>query len=128
MHQATVRHRAAIPDLDPQGRYHPHTLMRLGQEAVTTLKREVGVLAAMTESGRIHDYQLAYHAPAGRDDELEVTASVDEVTTTSVTFAFSISADHGMVATGVLREVFDGPGTGATVPEEVRKALLDAQD
>lgn len=128
MRQATVRHRAAIPDLDPQGRYHPHTLMRLGQEAVATVKRNAGVLPEMIQSARILEYQLTYHSPAGRDDELEVTAAVEEVTTTSVKFTFSVTTGHGTVATGVLSEVFDGSDIDASVAEHVRSALLDAQD
>lgn len=123
MPQATFTHRAAIPDLDPRGRYHPHTLMRLGQEAVASVKRHAGVLESMTATGRIHDYQMTYHAPAGRDDELQVTATLDEVTTTSVRFTFSITTDGRTVATGVISEVFDEAGTDAAVPNDVRAAL-----
>lgn len=127
MHQATIRHRAATPDLDAQGRYHPHTLIRLGQQAVATVERDAGVLQQMTEFGRVHDYQMTYHAPAGRDDELKVTAVIEEVTRASVRFAFSITNDDGMVATGVLSTVFDTPGSDASLPEDVRDALLGPQ-
>lgn len=127
MRQATLRHRPAIPDLDPQGRYHPHTLMRLGVEAVAAVKRDAGVLQTLTEAGRVHDYQLTYHAPAGRDDELEITAKVDEITATSVKFAFSITASGRPVATGAFSEVFEGADTDAPVPDDVQAALIDLQ-
>lgn len=107
MRPATLTHRAAIPDLDQRGDYHPHTLLRLAQEAVERLQRDAGVLHEVTRSSRVSELRLLSHSSAGREDELEITADVDEVTKTSVTFAFAITAGGRQVADGLLRRVFD---------------------
>lgn len=123
MPQATITHLAGLADLDAHGIYHPHVFLRLAQDAIATLKRGSGVLHELTERTRLHEFKLICHAVAGRDDSLEVTATVDEVAETFVVFGFEISTGQVLVAQGLVVEAVEGEAAGAGIPVHVRLAL-----
>jgi acyl-CoA thioester hydrolase len=104
--------------------YLDHTVTELWRAAVgpyTEMIPEHGVDMVVAEAG------MRYRDSARFDDELEISATVTRLGSTSITTAFTIEriSDGALLTEGELRHVFVDPGDFGKreMPERVRAGL-----
>jgi acyl-CoA thioester hydrolase len=109
--------------------YLDHTLTELWREAVgpyADVVAEHGADMLVAEAG------MRYRASARFDDELEISATVTRLGSTSITTSFRIErpADAQLLTEGELRHVFIDPETFAKreIPPAVRAGLARFAD
>ncbi|MBN8870831.1 MAG: acyl-CoA thioesterase [Solirubrobacterales bacterium] len=121
---AKINRRIEFSDVDSSGRYHYGTVIRLIEAAEVELLAGVGLLDSIyTSMPRAH-LEVDYSATLYFMDEVEVTAAVADLGSTSVTFEFLIERGGEACARAKLVTVFvDESGQPTPWPEEVRTAF-----
>jgi acyl-CoA thioester hydrolase len=128
------RHRLRVrwSECDLQGVvFYPHYLAYLDHTVTELWRAAVGPYTEMIPEHGVDmvvaEVALRYRGSARFDDELEISATVTRLGSTSVTTAFTIerSADGELLTEGELRHVFVDPAdfTKSAMPERVRTAL-----
>ena len=126
------RHRVAIRygEVDMQQVVFNANYLMYFDEAISELWREAfgSYQQAVDEHGVdmvVAEARIRYRAPLRFDDEFELTATVSNLGTTSITTVLTVERDGAVQAEGELRHVFVDPGAGekAAIPDEVRAAL-----
>jgi len=123
----TVTRRIEFSDVDPSGRYHYSTALRLLEAAEVELLDRLGLLdEAYTSMPRAH-VEFDYLAALRLRDVVEVTLTVAAVGRTSVTFACELRREGELCATGRLVAVHVGEdGRPRPWAEEHRRRLEGA--
>jgi acyl-CoA thioester hydrolase len=128
------RHRLRVrwSECDLQGVvFYPHYLAYLDHTVTELWRAAVGPYTEMIPEHGVDmvvaEVALRYRGSARFDDELEISATVTRLGSTSITTAFTIerSADGELLTEGELRHVFVDPAdfTKSAMPERVRAAL-----
>jgi acyl-CoA thioester hydrolase len=127
----THRIRVRYAECDPQGVVFNAHYYAYYDILITELWREVaGGYQAMIEAGSdlsVIESRARYIAPARFDDELDITARIARLGTTSISTAIEITkvADGSPVIEGDIHHVFIDPVTYTKrpIPEDIRAAL-----
>jgi acyl-CoA thioester hydrolase len=137
MTQATVRIRVQFADVDSSQRIHFTAMFRYMEVAEHQLMRNIGLPYATAPEEpampRVH-LSCDFRGAIRYDDELDVTAEIASVGTSSWTVAFTVrNVSHEqspIVAEGQMVVVSMDPATerATPLPGEMREALLAARD
>lgn len=120
----TVTRRIEFSDVDPSGRYHYSTAVRLFEAAEVELLDRLDLLDEVYESMPRAHVELDYRRTLWFRDEVESTVSVLEVGRSSVTFGFELTRDGELCAEGRLVAVHvDERGEPHPWSEEHRRRL-----
>jgi YbgC/YbaW family acyl-CoA thioester hydrolase len=135
MPQATIRIRVQFGDVDGSQRIHFTAMFRYMEVAEHQLMRSIGMPYATALQGqafpRVH-LECDFRSAILYDDELDVTARMDGVGTSSWTVAFTTCnasrPDSPVAAEGRMVIVAMDPASERAIPlpEELRRALIDA--
>lgn len=123
------RLRVRYGECDPQGVVFNANYLMYFDVALTELWREaVGPYTAMMEAGTdmvVAEASARYLAPAGFDDELDVSVEVTRLGVTGMTTRLTVERDGVTVVAGEMRHVFIDPATKAKkpIPDDVRRGL-----
>src|SRR5215469_6670120 len=133
--QATIRIRVQFGDVDGSQRIHFTAMFRYMEVAEHQLMRSIGMPYATALQGqafpRVH-LECDFRSAILYDDELDVTARIDGVGTSSWTVAFTACnasrPDSPVAAEGRMVIVAMDPASERAIPlpEELRRALIDA--
>ena len=132
MHVTQIRVRYG--ETDKMGVVYHANYFQYFEVGRTDLIREYGKTYATLEAEGVLlpvvELDARFHLPARYDDVLLIETRVTDVTVVRVRFAYTIrrQGDDGLIAEGstVLASVTSG-GRPQRMPEEMRRALLDAQ-
>lgn len=125
----THRLRVRFAECDRQGHVFNGHWLTFFDVALTELWREaIGDWDLVNERGIdlvVREANAVFHAPARFDDELDITARVDRIGTTSITTTFDARRDGTQLVEGrLVHVVVDAEAFGKLpVPDWVREAL-----
>ncbi len=125
------RHRLRVRygECDPQGVVYFARYPEFVDIGMTELWRaRIGPYNDMVEAGSdmvVAELHLRYRASAVFDDEVDVVVGVEKLGETSLTCAWRIERDGGVLVEGTIRQVCIDPVTKAKkpLPPDVRAAL-----
>ena len=118
------RFRVAWVDTDASGRIHFTAAFRWAEATETSLWRKLGLVEGESGDWPRRQVEADFRRPLVFEDEVEVRLRVDEVGTTSVTFAWDVVHDGEVAIAGRHTAVHLGNGgRPAPIPDEVRSAL-----
>lgn len=120
----TVTRRIEWMDTDAAGIWHYSTAIRFVEAAETELHRQLGIMGlTFGFTPRAH-VEFDFHRTVRFDDLIDITLSVSDVGTTSVTYDVTMTCHEQPVATGkVVTVLIDDDGKPTPLPTELRKAL-----
>jgi acyl-CoA thioester hydrolase len=128
------RHRLRVrwAECDPQGVvFNAHFVMYFDTVMTELWRQALGGYTAMLDAGTdmvVAEVTVRYLGPARFDDELEISAALTRLGTTSMTTRLTVERgdDREDVAEGELRHVFVDPETMSKkpIPDDVRRALV----
>ena len=124
MPSTTIRRRIEWMDTDAAGIWHYSTAIRFVEAAETELHRQLGIIdVTFGLTPRAH-VEFDFHRTVRFDDMLDITLTVSDVGTTSVTYEVTMTCDREPVATGrVVAVLIDEIGMPSPWPETLRAAL-----
>ena len=125
------RHRLRVRygECDPQGVVFNANYLAYFDLVLTELWREaIGPYTAMVEAGAdmvVAEATVRFRSPATFDDELDCTAGLARLGTTSMTTHIEAHVQDRLVVEGELRHVFIDPATKQKreIPPDIRAAL-----
>ena len=125
------RHRIRVRfnECDPQGHVFNANYLAYFDHVMTELWREaIGPYDAMVAAGTdmvVAEATVRYRSPAGFDDELDFTATLAHLGTTSMTTHIEAHSGDRLVVEGEMRHVFIDPATKqkCAMPADIRAAL-----
>lgn len=124
-HPSTVIRRVVEwVDTDAAGHHHHGAILRWVEAAESELLRGLGVESLFGRIPRVR-YEADYSARLWFGQEVEVSIGITHVGTTSLRYAFEVTADGVVAAGGRLVIVYAEPDSPGAVPwpEEIRAAL-----
>lgn len=126
----THRLRVRFGECDPQNIVFNSHYLAYADVALTELQREAfGSYAQMIEAHGVDlvvaEAQVRYRAPARFDDLLDITLTVSNLGTTSMTIAYEVVRDGDLLVEGELRYVFVDAASWAKAPisDQLRAVL-----
>ena len=123
MIEQVERARVAWVDTDAGGRIHFTAAFRWAEIAETALARRIGQLGIWSNFPRRH-VEAEYLKVLVFEDEVEIRLRVEQVGTTSITYAWTIEKDGEPYVQGRHTAVYvDAAGRPAPLPDAVRAAL-----
>lgn len=126
MRSVTRRSRVGWQDTDASGHYHHGTVIRWVEEAEADLYRSLGMAQMFGRNPRVR-YEVDYLSRVWFEDEVQTRLILEQVGTSSLTFAFEVRSRGTVVARGRMVTVNAHPEHGALPwPEDIRVALTEA--
>lgn len=123
------RLRVRYGECDAQGVvFNAHYLMYFDVALTELWRGTIGPYAEMIESGTdmvVAEARARYLAPAGFDDELDVSVEVTRLGTTAMTTRMTVHRNDVVVVEGEMRHVFVDPATKLKkpIPDDIRRGL-----
>jgi acyl-CoA thioester hydrolase len=113
-------------DTDAAGIWHHSTIVRWAEEAEAELHRQAGVIEeTFGATPRVH-VEFDFHRPLRFDDLVELTLTVADLGTSSITYRILLTAEGEEIATGEMVAVLIDRQSGEKRPwpATLRSALL----
>lgn len=129
MASISISRRVQWMDTDAAGIWHHSVVIRWAEEAEAELHRRLGIIDETFGATPRVRTEFEFGVPLRFDEVVDITLTVGELGTTSITYDIDVSTASGQVATGRMVAVLIDRGTGEkrSWPEELRQALSAAQ-
>jgi len=129
MASISISRRVQWMDTDAAGIWHHSVVIRWAEEAEAELHRRLGIIDETFGATPRVRTEFEFGVPLRFDEVVDITLTVGELGTTSITYDIDVSTASGQVANGRMVAVLIDRGTGEkrSWPEELRQALSAAQ-
>jgi acyl-CoA thioester hydrolase len=129
MASISISRRVQWMDTDAAGIWHHSVVIRWAEEAEAELHRRLGIIDETFGATPRVRTEFEFGVPLRFDEVVDITLTVGELGTTSITYDIDVSTASGQVANGRMVAVLIDRGTGEkrSWPEELRQVLSTAQ-
>ena len=129
MASISISRRVQWMDTDAAGIWHHSVVIRWAEEAEAELHRRLGIIDETFGATPRVRTEFEFGVPLRFDEVVDITLTVGELGTTSITYDIDVSTASGQVANGRMVAVLIDRGTGEkrSWPDELRQVLSTAQ-
>jgi acyl-CoA thioester hydrolase len=129
MASISISRRVQWMDTDAAGIWHHSVVIRWAEEAEAELHRRLGIIDETFGATPRVRTEFEFGVPLRFDEVVDITLTVGELGTTSITYDIDVSTASEQVANGRMVAVLIDRGTGEkrSWPEELRQVLSTAQ-
>jgi acyl-CoA thioester hydrolase len=129
MASISISRRVQWMDTDAAGIWHHSVVIRWAEEAEAELHRRLGIIDETFGATPRVRTEFEFGVPLRFDEVVDITLTVGELGTTSITYDIDVSTASGQVANGRMVAVLIDRGTGEkrSWPDELRQVLSTAK-
>lgn len=124
----SIRRRVQWMDTDAAGIWHHSVVIRWAEEAEAELHRRLGIIDETFGATPRVRTEFDFGVPLSFDDVVDITLTVSDLGTTSITYLIEVTTDSGQVAAGRMIAVLIDRSSGEKRdwPESLRQVLSPA--